>query len=456
MSIPSMRPVMCIALGALTCLVAPTPAGAAEKAIWGPIDRPDGTSAFPLYRELGVDTYQAQLFWPTIAARRPAEPRNPNDPDYHWPPELDRAISESRRNGIRIALRVLQSPPWANGGRSPVWVPDAAAYADFVTAASRRYPTVRRWMIWSEPNGVNGLLPNRRNSPVGARAYARILDTAYSALKHVSQANIVIGGMTFTSGVVSPAHFLRFMRLPSGRRPRLDWYGHNPFPFRFPRLRKRAEPGGFRDMSDLDLFAEEVARAYTHPCGQGGTRRCGRRPKLWLAEYAVQSDHPSSVFSLSVSRAQQARWLRAGYEIVDRMPSVAGLCWLGLLDEHRPRRNANWGLMTAAGVPKPSFFAYRRAPSRAFRPYVSAPRRLSRGIIARRVAPVLVRPRAGGAVAVELRTRQGRRAYRTVQHLRAGTLKRLRIPVGRLRPGRYRLIVDAPRGERVTRRVIVR
>jgi hypothetical protein len=451
-----MRLVICAALATLAhAVVAPLPAVAAEKAIWGPTDLPSGRSAFPVYRDLGVDTYQAQVDWATIAPRRPAQPRNRNDRAYRWPTHIDRAIAESRRNGIRVALLVSRSPSWANGGRGPVWVPRTSAFADFVAAASRRYPSVRRWMIWGEPNSVNTFRPNRGGSPVGPRAYARILDAAYSALKRVSRRNIVIGGMTHTGGTVRPAHFLRLMRLPSGRRPRLDWFGHNPFPIGFPDLRKRPEPGGFRDISDLDTFTKEIARAYTHPCGQQRTRRCGRRPKLWLSEFLVQSDHPSRVFARSVSRTQQARWLQAAYDIADQLPSVAGLGWLSLFDEQKSPRSANWGLLTASGRRKPSFFAYRRAPSRAFRPDVSAPRWLSRANIARRRSHVRVRPRAGGVATLELRSARGRLIGHAMRKVRAGALWRVRIPAVRLRPGRHTIVVDAPRGERVRRKVIV-
>ena len=441
--LPRPRVLICAAFATLVYIVLPPlSAVAAEKAIWGPVDRPGGSSASPLYRHLGVDTYQASVNWATIASRKPVEPRDPDDPAYSWPTSLDRAVVQSRRYGIRTALLVTQSPAWANGGRSALWAPRASAYADFLTAVSRRYPSVRRWMIWGEPNSVNTFRPNRPGTAVGPRAYARLLDAAYGALKRASRKNIVIGGMTHTGGTVTPARFLRLMRLPSGRRPRLDWYGHNPFPISFPNLRKRPVRGGFRDISDLDTFAKEVAQAY---------RR--RRPKLWLSEFVVQSDHPSRVFARSVSRAEQARWLRAAYAIADRLPSVAGLGWLGLLDEPEAPRSANWGLLTASGKRKPSFFAYRRAPSRRFRPYVSSPRP-ARGIV--RGSVVRVRPRARGVVTLEIRSARGRLAGRIARRLIAGALWRVRISTVRLPRGRYTVVVDAPRGERVRRKLRVR
>ena len=63
----------------------------------------------------------------------------------------------------------------------------------------------------------------------GPRTYARMLDAAYGALKKLNRHNKVIGGNTFTTGTISPRNWMPAMRLPNGRRPRMDLYGHNPF-----------------------------------------------------------------------------------------------------------------------------------------------------------------------------------------------------------------------------------
>jgi hypothetical protein len=246
---------------------------------------------------------------------------------------------------------VTHSPGWANGGRGHLWAPVRPTdFADFLTAASRRYPSVRRWMIWGEPNRIDRFLPNRPNSRIGPRSYASLLDAAYGALKSVSPDNIVIGGDTFTGGDVKPQQFIQWMRLPSGEPPRLDWYGHNPYPFRFPSLRKAPFPGGWRDLSDLDTLAGEVDRAY---------RSRGVTPRLWLSEFSVQSDHTSKVFKAFVSQAAQARWLMAGYDTAAQVPQVEGLGWFTLLDQPGGPLAAHWGLLTSDGrTEKPAFRAY--------------------------------------------------------------------------------------------------
>jgi len=340
-------------LASLVALLAaaPAPAPAAEKALWGPTALPDGSSPFALYQQLGIDTLQLSMSWADVASARPAAPEDPADPAYRWPAEIDVAATEAARRGIRLSLLVAQTPPWANGNRSPLWRPDRAQdFADFLTAAARRYPTVRRWMIWGEPNRHDRFQPNARNSPIGPRAYAVLLDAAYAGLKRASRHNIVIGANTWTSGTVKPANFLRLMRLPSGRPPRLDWLGHNPFPFRFPKLAQQPLAGGYRDISDIDTISRDALRVY------------GRRIPLWLSEYTIGSA-PMDSFPFSTTPAGQARWLSAAYELAQDAKYVETLGWFSLLDGPATQEGGSTlGLMTFEGARKPAFSAYRDVP----------------------------------------------------------------------------------------------
>jgi hypothetical protein len=345
------------AVFAATAVKAPA---ASNKAIWGPVRMPDGSSAFPVYRDLGVRFLQLQLRWNEIAPQRPAGPSDPTDPAYRWPPEVSEAIRMGRQYGIRIALMPLFSPSWANGGRSPEWAPNNQDYARFLTAASRKYRSVRHWMIWGEANRGEVFQPLPFNSPVGPRRYATLLRAGYRALKRRSPRNIVIGGMTFSFGPVLPRDYARWMRLPNGKPPPLDLYGHNPFTRRFPDLRLRGYAGypGARDISDIDLFYEELRDIY-----RSQYQRFRRRgPRLWLSEFTISSDRGNRDFNFYVSRSDQARWLRAAYRISRTSPFVASLGWIGLLDEPASDPiGRTFGLMTYEGERKPAYFAYKRA-----------------------------------------------------------------------------------------------
>ena len=88
-----------------------------QKGFWGPTEI-DGVSQFPVYEELGVTIFQMQLPWAAVAPTRPADPRNPADPAYRWPAEIDRAIAEARSHGMSVLLMPIGAPPWANGGHT--------------------------------------------------------------------------------------------------------------------------------------------------------------------------------------------------------------------------------------------------------------------------------------------------------------------------------------------------
>ncbi len=361
-----------LALASIALLAGAAEASAAtNKAIWGPVTRPGGDSFFPVYRELGVKVFQYQLRWDRTATRPPVNPTDPNDPAYSWPAEVDRAVSEGNAYGIKVVLIVKGSPPWANGGRPENWVPRARAYANFLVAATRRYPSVRLWMIWGEPTRRDNFEPLPFLQPTGPRRYARLLDAAYVALKRQSSRNVVIGGGTFTAGDVPPVLFARWLRV-DGRPPRLDWFAHNPFSFRFPKLSNPPITSTARDMSDVDTFYSQLksiygtfAERYAHT-GSVALRRYFRRfrhrgPRLWLSEFTVSSDRDNRAFAFHVSRSSQARWLTRAYAIAAREPYIAGLGWFSLLDEPRSvPRHLTTGLMTYRGVRKPAFYAYKR------------------------------------------------------------------------------------------------
>ena len=338
-------------------VIAAAPAEASLKAIWGPVEMPDGSSAFPIYKELGVDVFQVQLGWSTVAPTRPSDPRSPDDPAYTWPSFVDSAVQQARDNGIKVAIMVKGTPAWANGGEGANWAPhDDRDYASFLRAAARRYKSVRHWMIWGETNRKAVWQPLPADSPVGPRRYARLLDAAYGALKRSNRRNKVIGGMTFTFGEVTPDKWVRWMRLPNGRPPRLDFYGHNPFARRAPKLSQDPYFPGVRDISDVDTFAREIHRAYRHK-----PRFRRRGPRLWLSEFTVSSDRANRAFDFSVSRKEQAKWLATAFRIA-RHRYVGALGWFALLDEPLSvARGLTTGLMTYEGERKPSFFAYRRA-----------------------------------------------------------------------------------------------
>jgi hypothetical protein len=361
---------LALRLALLPCVLALVlPAGAVaakplEKAIWGPV-AVDGVPQFETYRDLDVDVFQIQLRWDRVARDKPARPTDPSDPAYRWPSELDTAVAEARKHRIDVLLLVQGTPRWANQGLEwPQPPDDLREYSRFLTAAARRYPTVHRWMIWGEPlrninwPGFDRTKPGRLRI---AQTYARMLDGAYATLKRRSRRNVVIGGNTFTTdrkpvswAPVPLLEWTRILRLPNGRPPRMDMWGHNPFTTRIPRL---SDPPGAAvgDFSDLDRVIARVRRDIARPLRH--------RVPIFISEFCLPTG-PNPYFPLELTLRRQADWVRRALAIARRQRDVAAFGWWTLADAREATgttKAQRCGLIDAAGARKPAFTAFRRA-----------------------------------------------------------------------------------------------
>jgi len=364
-SMPRLAPLCILTLtAALLGTAIDSEAATRKKSIWGPATVA-GASQFPIYADLGVGLWQANLAWKQVATRRPEHPTDPDDPAYAWPPELDAALADAGRHGIEVSLLVMRTPSWANGGRPARWAPTSSLdYSRFMTAASRRYPTVRHWMIWSEPTKASNFQPLRADHGRrlrgkglrGPRKYARMLDAAYVALKRVRRSNLVIGGNTFTVGTVSPRRWIQALRLPSGRPPRMDLWGHNPFSARRPVLSQRPLGRGFADFGDLDTLAHWLDR------NLAGAKPGGGRLKLFLSEISFPTDHANFEFNFWVSRQKQAEWIADALGEARSWSRIYTFGYLGLYDDAlRPDgQQVERGLLERDGTPKPAYGAFKR------------------------------------------------------------------------------------------------
>jgi hypothetical protein len=297
------------------------------KAIWGPVTYPAGNSncpsgtkcsAFPTYKQIGADNYEMQVPWDRVALRRPANPRDPNDPAYTWPTYADQAAQQAAQYGMSVTILVQGTPAWANGSKGRQWVPDKMQdYADFMYAASLRYPSVHQWMVWGEVNYGANFQPMPEHSPVEGR-FPDIRQPALNNLIGLSDADTL----------------------------------H--------KLLKKAYVGKKRKGRK-----SRKATASAHVSKNGKKKKKARRhtPPIWFSEYSVLSGHPAHFWlGFYVSDQEQAQWVSSAYQLVNSVPYVAGLGWYRLDDEPEASGSANWGLVTYTGQHKASFGAYAGAP----------------------------------------------------------------------------------------------
>jgi hypothetical protein len=357
------------AIIATVCLFAAIGAGASPasaavvKGFWGPAQI-NGVSQFPVYRDLGVGLFQTAINWGSVAPTRPANPRDPADPAYHWSAEVDYAVQQASANHMRVLLMLTGAPKWANGGRGTNYAPKRPGdFADFARAAAKRYPAIHHWMIWGEPtqghkfepltpqtNFDKPLTPRQKQAP---HRYARILDAAYGALKAVSARNLVIGGNTSSTGDIRAPWWVQNLRLPNGRPPRMDLYGHNPFSYRNPNLNNAQSITHVVDFSDLGRFNKTIAKYLGRPRH--------KTVRLFLSEFAVPTDLPDQEFNFHVTRAVQAKWITNGFKVA-REVHAYGLGWIHLHDDppHAGVAVVQTGLIDGTGKKKPGYYAFKR------------------------------------------------------------------------------------------------
>jgi hypothetical protein len=346
-------------------LAAASPAQALVKGFWGPT-QVGGQSQFPIYRDLGVTLYQTAINWASVAPTRPADPRNPSDPAYQWPADIDYAVQQARANHMRVLIMLVGSPSWANGGNSSNFAPTTPLdFANFARAAATKYPTVHHWMIWGEPTRMPNFMPfvaqpesqrGRGLTAAQKRApnlYARILDASYGALKKISHKNLVIGGDTYTTGDIPSVRWIQNLKLPNGKMARMDLYGHNPFSYRHPSLSNPQSGPDTVDFSDLGRFQKKIDKYLGRPRH--------KKIRLFLSEFCVPTDKPDAEFNFHVTRALQAKWITDGFRVA-RQVHAYGLGWIHLYDDPASTSGpvVQSGLIDGTGAKKPGYFAFKR------------------------------------------------------------------------------------------------
>jgi hypothetical protein len=283
-------------------------------------------------QRMGVDVVRVTIDW------RKTEPVQ-GKADWSRPDALLGALHEK---GIAPLVTLYGTPAWANGGLPENWAPrNGGSFASFAKRVALRYPYVRMWTIWNEPNQRRWLRPTTPQIYV-----SRLLNPAYAAIHAASPHSQVAGGVTApraAAGGVSPVTWIAGMR---SAHARLDAYAHNPYP-----LRPGETPtaGGCDHcttitMATLPRLLTAVQRAF------------GIHKRIWLTEYGYQTNPPDR--TMGVSYAAQARFLSEGALRAYEAPRVDVLIHYLLHDEPASDRWQS-GVYTTFGHAKPALQAFR-------------------------------------------------------------------------------------------------
>ena len=276
---------------------------------------------------LGVDLVRFNLHWDQIEATR-------GSPDWTTSDAVLRGL-RARRIGAVVGL--VGAPRWANGGKAPNFVPRAALFGRFAGETAARYPWVREWLIWNEPNQRRWLRPT---SPA---VYVRsLLNPAYRAIHAAIPRARVGGGVTAPragSGGVSPVAWIRGM---AKARARLDAYAHHPYP-----ARPTDSPfsGGCGHAACRTITMATLERLLAETKHAFGAKR------IWLTEYAYQTGR------FGVSQRRQAELIGQSALRVRRAPRVDMLIHYLVHDEPEMARFQS-GLFDQRGKAKLAALAF--------------------------------------------------------------------------------------------------
>ena len=302
-------------------------------------------------RRIGLDVVRVTVNWYDA---------EPYAGDYDWR-RSDRLLRAIHRQGLDPVVTVWGTPDWASSSGKPNVAPaHADDFEQFVEAIASRYPFVRHWLIWNEPNKATWLKPASPSLYV-----SRLLNPGYRAIKSANPSAKVGGGVTAPRGGrggVSPIDFLRGMRRAGAR---LDAYAHHPYPI-YPGATPYAGGcGGCKTitMATLELLLRQVGKAFP-------------RAKVWLTEYGYQTNPPDP---FGVAPEEQALYLAQAAQRTFSAPKVEMLIQYLFRDEPDVERWQS-GLETVRGRAKPALNA-------TMLPFVQISRRGSRTSVWGQVRP---------------------------------------------------------------------
>jgi hypothetical protein len=140
-------------------------------------------------QSLGVDIVKVRVRWRDLAPsgeRKPAgfDGADPASYGGGWDP-YDAIVNGAQARGMGVFFQLGgTAPDWATPGKSAVKSPNATEFGKFARAVGARFPGVKLWSVWNEPNLVSWLAPQVKGGvPQAPRIYRALLNQAHDALE---------------------------------------------------------------------------------------------------------------------------------------------------------------------------------------------------------------------------------------------------------------------------------
>ncbi len=390
--------VVCVAVGVIYIVAAPLPGTTAAKAPSlgrGIIDYRLEQSTLDvgtiptLVEEMGSAKLDAT--WTRVLvhwnALQPSAPGTGDADGYDdtYLAQLDAVISQLSAKGITVVLTPLDVPEWASDKdlwSSPpsvdyekntyysFYAPDmdsatvGGAFKKLGAFLADRYEgKVRHFECWNEPNQGTYLYPQVPASATngGGETYLKMLKQWHAGVKAGASNTVVIAGATSPRGrgdktSTPPQAFAKYLK-DNGALAYMDAYSHHPYT---PGGSTRVEPG---------QKPNNPARCVT--LGNLDTLiKVFPNKSFFLTEYGYNTQY-CRYFGVTVSKADQARYLREAYAYTaSQYPEVKALLWFLVQDMGMPDDTAGdgvyMGVTEYTGKRKPSWYAFAGGNSLTF------------------------------------------------------------------------------------------
>lgn len=286
-------------------------------------------------KELGLKWHREGIHWELL---------EPEEMQFRFA-EVDDTVKAAGENGLLSSLYLVGSARHQTTAPAGVSNPDqyppksAAVYADRLAMLAERYPTVKAWQVWNEPNIPSFWQPNEDPA-----AYSVLLRESVAALAaRAPAAQRVIGGMAYYSQMPIAGGLMFQALAGTGDLTPERVVAYHPYT----NSAEGATPAD-RDFIDTANWLNTNLR-------QAGVK------DIWATEFGWSSYAGPSELQPIVGEAGQADLTIRRLALMSAMDfNRVFLFTLADLDERATVRDRSYGLIRQDGTNKPVFTALKR------------------------------------------------------------------------------------------------
>ncbi|MBE2213492.1 MAG: cellulase family glycosylhydrolase [Opitutaceae bacterium] len=301
-------------------------------------------------RAAGIEFVRTDFQWRSVESARGT---------YNFT-SLDTMVGLAEQNGLALLGLISHTPSWA----API-TDHLDEWLAFVETTVRRYPQVRYWEVFNEPDLASfwGSTPD----PVG---YARLLRLTYARIKAIDSTLFVVsGGISSGGNNIEGGYNGKYVEpmFAAGIAGSFDAFGIHPY--RQPHAPEESLYEANTSFPRKRTLEEMIAK-YRALLDQHG---CGDKP-IWITECGypavpgTNGDHKGTDPNLGVSDEDQARFLPRCI-LLALQYGVSNWMWFSTQSlERDPMDREHWfGIIHPDYSPRPAYHALKTL-RRAFPP----------------------------------------------------------------------------------------